>query len=143
MIDYPLPENVDWDALLAEARRVLPNARAGYSNHPVGAACLGADGHIYVGVNVENCVYAGQHAEWNMIGAAAAAGTEPVAMVCLVGLPGTVATPCMICLQNLYEFGPSILVLTPTGPRRLGGVVASDAFGPATLVANQIHTPDI
>ena len=48
------PTDIDWDALLAEAIDAMMHAYCPYSNFPVGAAGLTADGWLVSGCNVEN-----------------------------------------------------------------------------------------
>ena len=43
--------------LLSRARRAAENAYAPYSDFPVGAAVMAADGSIHTGCNVENASY--------------------------------------------------------------------------------------
>ena len=42
---------------MARARAVLPNAHAPYSDFRVAAAVLDEQGHVHLGVNVENASY--------------------------------------------------------------------------------------
>ena len=51
------PTDIDWDALLAEAIEAMKHAYCPYSNFPVGAAGLTADGWLVSGCNVENAGY--------------------------------------------------------------------------------------
>ena len=51
------PTEIDWDALLAEAIDAMKHAYCPYSNFPVGAAGLTADGWLVSGCNVENAGY--------------------------------------------------------------------------------------
>ena len=51
------PTDIDWDALLAEAIDAMKHAYCPYSNFPVGAAGLTADGWLVSGCNVENAGY--------------------------------------------------------------------------------------
>ncbi len=51
------PTDIDWDALLAEAIDAMMHAYCPYSNFPVGAAGLTADGWLVSGCNVENAGY--------------------------------------------------------------------------------------
>ena len=49
--------NAQIDALIAHARRAHERAYCPYSNFPVGAAILSADGQIFTGCNIENASY--------------------------------------------------------------------------------------
>jgi homotetrameric cytidine deaminase len=93
-------------AALAAGRR----AYAPYSNFPVGAALLTADGQIVTGCNVENASYGLTNcAERVAVGAAVAAGHRQfVAMA--VASPGAV-TPCGACRQALAEFCTQLPIL--------------------------------
>ena len=51
------PTEIAWDALLAEAIDAMKHAYCPYSNFPVGAAGLTADGWLVSGCNVENAGY--------------------------------------------------------------------------------------
>jgi len=93
--------------LLAAARKARKNAYAPYSNFPVGAAVLGADGRIYSGCNVENsslgltCC-----AERNAIFAMVAAGVRQIREVLVIGSTEEFLPPCGACRQVIAEFAP-------------------------------------
>lgn len=98
--------------LLAAARKARSRAYAPYSEFPVGAAVLGANGRIYSGCNVENaslgltCC-----AERNAIFAMVAAGEREVREVLVVGDTAEALPPCGACRQVLAEFArPSTIV---------------------------------
>jgi cytidine deaminase len=98
--------------LLAAARKARGRAYAPYSEFPVGAAVLGANGRIYSGCNVENaslgltCC-----AERNAIFAMIAAGEREVREVLVVGDTGKVLPPCGACRQVMAEFAPPSAVV--------------------------------
>ena len=114
---------VDWQALTAAAADAATHASAAYSKFRVGAAGVDTNGRIFTGCNVENASYLALHAEWNLVGAATLADATLVAMVCVVADDSagpSVAAPCGICRQVLYEHGgPDLLVLCAGGPQRL------------------------
>jgi len=98
--------------LLAAARKARGRAYAPYSEFPVGAAVVGANGRIYSGCNVENaslgltCC-----AERNAIFAMVAAGGREIREVLVVGDTAEALPPCGACRQVLAEFArPSAVV---------------------------------
>jgi cytidine deaminase len=111
---------IDWPALRLAAAAASVHAYAPYSNFPVGAAGLAADGRIVVGCNVENASYGlALCAECGVIGALVVGGGGPlVALACVDG-DGAALVPCGRCRQLLLEHGgPDCLIDTP----RLGPV---------------------
>ncbi|HEX8690921.1 MAG TPA: cytidine deaminase [Longimicrobium sp.] len=101
--------------LLERAREARGRAYAPYSNFPVGAALLAADGRVFTGVNVENVAYPlGSCAERIAVGKAVSEGAREFVAIAVVGpdddLP---CTPCGGCRQVLHEFAPRIPVVTP------------------------------
>lgn len=125
---------VDWDALAAAARAAAAQAYAPYSNFPVGAAGLVADGRVVVGANVENASYGlTLCAECSLISAlVTGGGGRLVAVACVTG-DGRPVTPCGRCRQLLNEHGgPNLLVAGPAGVLPLGWLLP-DAFGPGDL----------
>ena len=100
--------DLEWDALLAAARRVRDNAHAPYSRFAVGAAVLDEAGRIHAGCNVENAAYPqGWCAETSALAHLVATGARHVRAVVVVGLasdPQVPVTPCGGCRQRLREF---------------------------------------
>jgi len=98
--------------LLAAARKARKKAYAPYSNFPVGAAVLGADGRIYSGCNVENsslgltCC-----AERSAIFAMVAAGVVGIREVLVIGSTEEFLPPCGACRQVIAEFAPPSAVI--------------------------------
>jgi len=102
--------------LLPAARAARANAYSPYSGFRVGAAALGEDGQIYIGVNVENVSYGlTTCAERNAIAAAVAAGNRRVWAVAIsADRPGI--TPCGACRQVILELGPDAVVVIDDKP---------------------------
>ncbi len=113
------------EELIAAATEVL---RRNYDpeRHHVGAAVRAGSGKVYAGVHVESpgvdvC------AEWTAVGAAASAGERRLACAVAVryGGPGgrepVVLSPCGVCRELLYYYGPEmdVIVRTPDGPRKV------------------------
>ena len=128
------PTDIDWDALLAEAIDAMEQAYCPYSNFPVGAAGLTADGWLVSGCNVENAGYGVTLcAECGMVSdLIRSGGGSLVAVVAVNGNEEPVA-PCGRCRQLIYEHGgPSCLVLMPGGVADMTQVLPG-AFGPHDL----------
>lgn len=130
------------DDLIAAARAAAENSYSPYSNFPVGAALLLADGSVVTGTNVENASY----------GLALCAETVAVAKVlsqpwvgalekvAVTGPGDDVITPCGRCRQVLNEVAqlggtdPEILCVGASEVRRLKlSKLLPHAFGPANL----------
>jgi len=91
------------EALLELAKTVRKNAYAPYSKYMVGAAVLGSNGKVYLGVNVENSSFGLTIcAERNAIAAMIADGCQTFALCVVVTEDG--GTPCGACRQVLREF---------------------------------------
>lgn len=90
------------------AQTVAENAYAPYSHFRVGAVAVGDDGHLYLGVNVENAAYpSGVCAEASAISAAATARVKKidvVAVACIDATREDQSYPCGQCRQRLNEF---------------------------------------
>jgi cytidine deaminase len=130
---------IDWTALRAAALAAMRRAYAPYSNFPVGAAGLTAEGQIITGCNVENASYGlGLCAECGLISALHATAHESAAgprlvAVAIVDGHGDPLMPCGRCRQLLWEHGgPSLPLDTSSGPRPLRELLP-DAFGPDDL----------
>jgi cytidine deaminase len=98
--------------ILARARQTREAAYAPYSNFPVGAAVLTADGRIFTGCNIENASFgATMCAERVAIFAAVAAGQREIkALAVIADTPQPIA-PCGLCRQVLSEFGRDCQVI--------------------------------
>ena len=97
----------DLELLLVRARAVRAQAYAPYSDYSVGAAILGADGQVYVGVNVENVSFGlTVCAERTALGAMVTAGCQELVAVAVSTHDG--GSPCGMCRQSLAEFAPNL-----------------------------------
>lgn len=90
-----------------EARKL---AYAPYSGYTVGAALLTADGHPYLGGNIENASYGATNcAERTAFFKAVSEGEREFAAIAIAGgrdgeAPVEYAYPCGICRQVMQEF---------------------------------------
>jgi cytidine deaminase len=125
--------------MLAAAREAMACAYAPYSNFPVGAALLGANGKIYPGCNVENAAYPqGCCAEASAISAMVADGERQIQAVLVVGLGAALIAPCGGCRQRLNEFAAPDTPIHLCGPKGLMktvtmGELLPHGFGPQNL----------
>ena len=94
--------------LLDHARRATDNAYVPYSNFPVGAALLLADGTIVTGANIENASYPLTIcAERSAVATAASAGHREIRAVAVSAPRSRGTSPCGACRQVLNEFRPA------------------------------------
>ena len=126
--------NINWDELRKVANESMKQAYAPYSNFPVGAAALTADGRIVAGCNVENASYGlGLCAECSLVSnLQMTGGGKLVAFTCVDG-HGNVLMPCGRCRQLLFEHSaPGMVLETVSGLKTIDEVLP-DAFGPRDL----------
>jgi cytidine deaminase len=126
--------DIDWPALRQAAVEAASRAYAPYSDFPVGAAALVADGRVVSGCNVENASYGlTLCAECGLVSQLmVSGGGQLVAFSCVNG-EGGLLLPCGRCRQLLHEHGgPGLLLETPSGIRPLAELLP-DAFGPEDL----------
>ncbi|MFE9608651.1 cytidine deaminase [Streptomyces sp. NPDC006012] len=127
-------DDVDWEALRAEAREAMSHAYAPYSGYRVGAAALVDDGRTVSGCNVENASYGlGLCAECGLVSALQRTGGGRLTYFTCVDGQGELLVPCGRCRQLLYEFGgPDLVLDTPAGVLPLSRMLPQ-AFGPDHL----------
>ncbi|MEM7479752.1 MAG: cytidine deaminase [Acidobacteriota bacterium] len=103
---------MDWNPLLAAARRARTHAYAPYSGYRVAAALLTGDGTVVTGVNVENGLLTlGVCAERQAVGSAIAAGHREFVALVVVTESSPPARPCGLCRQTLVEFVDDLPIL--------------------------------
>ncbi len=94
------------------AQLILPNGYAPYSKFPVGAALLTKNGVIYRGVNVENSSFGvTMCAERNALFTAITSGEREFEAIAIASNKDY-TWPCGICRQAMFEFNPSLKVIT-------------------------------
>ncbi len=92
--------------LVAMAASAREKALAKLSGYRVGAAVLARSGHVYVGCNIEFDNYSNTlHAEEVALAAGVVSGETEFEAVAIVTDAPSVAWPCGMCLQSLYELG--------------------------------------
>lgn len=100
------------EQLIAAATQVRELAYVPYSKYKVGAALLGKSGKIYTGCNVENASYgASICAERTALVKAVSEGEREFVMIAVVTDDPKLGSPCGICRQVLYEFGPDLRLI--------------------------------
>ena len=110
--------------LVTAAREAYEASYAPYSEYPVGAAVLTAEGAVYTGCNVEVANYSNSlHAEEIALGSAVADGHREFDLLAVASETQDGVTPCGMCRQTLAEFcDDEFEILCDTGnnadPRR-------------------------
>lgn len=98
----------DLDTLFAAAKDAMGKARATYSEFPVGAAILTADGQIFTGGNIEVISYPeGWCAETTALSHYVMGGGGTITDICVIAEKKDKCTPCGGCRQRLAEFAPA------------------------------------
>lgn len=127
--------------LIEAALQVRGNAYAPYSHYAVGAALLTPGGEIYTGCNVENASFGATIcAERTAVVKAVSEGAREFVAAAVVTANG--GSPCGICRQVLYEFGPEMLIILVDGGGNLIGEfplyeLLAHGFGPKKLREGQ------
>ena len=110
-----------------------------YSNYPVGAALLCADGTVFTGCNVENAAYGSTIcAERTALLKAVSEGhRDDWEAIAIAGKGTDYCWPCGSCRQMLYEFAPNLRVLVARGDGRFQTTTLAElflhGFGPKSL----------
>jgi cytidine deaminase len=101
------------DRLLEAARVAMKNAYAPYSRFRVGAAVLTTTGSLFTGCNVENASYGATNCAERTAVFSAVARLGPqmkVRAIAIVNSHNAPCSPCGVCRQVIYEFGPNATV---------------------------------
>ena len=126
-------------ALVDLAFQMLERSYAPYSQFPVGAALLCADGAVFTGCNVENAAYGSTIcAERTALLKAVSEGCrEGWTAIAIAGQGEDYCWPCGACRQVLYEFAPGLRVLAARGDGDYKEVSLAEllpcGFGPSSL----------
>ena len=125
--------------LVRVAFSMLERAYVPYSNFPVGAALLCADGSVFTGCNVENAAYGSTIcAERTALLKAVSEGhRDDWQAIAIAGRGEDYCWPCGSCRQMLYEFAPDLKVLVARGDGAFVtttlGELMPHGFGPKSL----------
>jgi cytidine deaminase len=93
------------EQLMTEAKKARERAYVPYSNFPVGAALLTADGKVYYGCNIENASYPMTNcAERTAMFKAISEGDTAFTALAVVGDTEGPISPCGACRQVIAEF---------------------------------------
>lgn len=125
------------DELVAAAREAQGRAYAPYSNFPVGAAVLCADGRIFEGANIENVSFgATMCAERVAMFSAVAAGCGAIRALAIVGPGAEPLPPCGLCRQVMVELAPDAVVI-------MAGETARRTMSVAELMPEAFSAPEL
>ncbi len=124
------------DELVAMAREAMEFSYSPYSGFRVGAALLAKDGRVFKGCNVENASYGVTCcAERTALFKAVSEGATAFTAIAVIA-EKSMAWPCGICRQALYEFAPDLRVIAAWGENREEAVLSDllpKGFGPDSL----------
>ena len=97
--------------LFEEAKSAAENSYSPYSDFPVGAAVLTADGKIFRGTNVENASYSVTVcAERLALGYAVSSGAIAIKAIAVFSNTDSIS-PCGTCRQFIIEFDNDIIIV--------------------------------
>ena len=125
--------------LVAKAFAMHEYAYVPYSNFPVGAALLCADGTVFTGCNVENAAYGSTIcAERTALLKAVSEGhRDDWEAIAIAGKGTDYCWPCGSCRQMLYEFAPDLKILAARGDGSFRTASLAEllpcGFGPKSL----------
>ncbi len=134
-----MPTPAQLRKLTAGAKAAAGHAYAPYSKFRVGSAVLTGSGKIFTGCNVENASYGLCNcAERTAIFSAVAAGERKLKCVVVYTPTKNATAPCGACRQVIFEFGPTVRVVSLCDGRdQIDGSIRSllpAAFGPTDLL---------
>jgi cytidine deaminase len=99
--------------LIDSALQAKSRAYAPYSNFAVGAVLETAEGHVFLGCNVENLSFGlTLCAERSAVSAAVSAGFRHFKRIAVVSDSKEPISPCGSCRQVLAEFAPTLEIIT-------------------------------
>ncbi len=124
--------------LAEKAYEMLEKSYCPYSNFPVGAALLCADGRVFTGCNVENAAYGSCIcAERPALVKAVSEGCREFVSLAVVGRSEDFCWPCGSCRQMLREFAPKLEIVVGNGKKELVVTTLEEllphSFGPESL----------
>ncbi|MGM0492804.1 MAG: cytidine deaminase [Armatimonadota bacterium] len=125
------------ERLIGAARTARERAVAPYSNFPVGAAVMCADGRVFEGCNIENAAYGLTIcAERVALFSAVAAGCRQIDAIAIAGPDDEPLSPCGSCRQVMMELAPDADVIMAGETERRTRTVTDllpEAFGEGDL----------
>lgn len=131
---------MDNSSLIEQAIKAREYAYAPYSHHKVGAVVV-ADGKIYTGCNVENCVFLGECAERVAIYKAISEGAKNISKLVVVTSNQHLTSPCGVCRQVMREFSPELEIVMANLQKKFKVACLTellpDSFGPDMLKQGQ------
>src|SRR6202158_1787250 len=112
------------ERLLRTARAAMKKAYAPYSHFRVGSSLLTTPGKVFSGCNVENASYGMTNCAERAAIFSAVAQLGPkmqIRAIAVVNNHNAPCSPCGVCRQVIYEFGPKAVVYFRgfSGPKEL------------------------